>query len=301
MRARAVAHSVAAMRLSLPRLAAAVGATAAALGAAAPAEGADAIYGGTAKGGAPIVVKTDAKSQALRSVVLSWEAPCSDGRFYDGGGELTPAEPVPGFSAGTRELLVTRNAKGRFDGAQRYGSDLGTSTSAVEVKISGTLKAKRAAGTLSAIVKIADKVSGAEITACQISGSWIATREPGTIYGGATSQGNPFVLRLATGGGRVNDVLTAWQAPCPGDAGYFGGPDHFVNFPVKSNGRFGNPFSDDFTRPDGSKGHYEFSVAGQLRKAKAKGTLQVKVTNTDAAGAATVCDSGHVTWKATTG
>ena len=66
MRARAVARSVATMRPSLPSLAAAVGSTAAALAAAAPAQGADAIYGGTAKGGAPIVVKADASLQQLR-------------------------------------------------------------------------------------------------------------------------------------------------------------------------------------------------------------------------------------------
>ena len=301
MRARAVARSVAAMRPSLPSLAAAVGATAAALAAAAPAQGADAIYGGTAKGGAPIVLKADAKLQVLRSIVLSWDAPCSDGRLYEGGGELTPAEAVPGFSPGPREVLVSRNGKGRFAGTQRYASDLGASVSAVEVKVSGTLKPKRAGGTLSAIVKIADKASGAEITSCQISGSWIATRDPGSIYGGATSQGAPFVLRLANAAARVNDVLTAWQAPCPGDAGYFGGPDHFVNFPVKANGRFGNPFTDDSVRPDGAKSHYEYSIAGQLRRANAKGTLRVKVTNTDASGTATVCDSGTVRWTVTTG
>ena len=38
-----------------------------------------------------------------------------------------------------------------------------------------------------------------------------------------------------------------------------------------------------------------------LKKSNAKGTLQVKVTETDAAGAATNCDSGKVTWKAATG
>src|SRR5262249_18348698 len=140
--------------------------------------GRDAIYGGTAKGGAPIVVKADAKLQSLRSIVLSWQALCGDSRYYDGGGELPPTEPVPGFGPGARELLVSRNAKGRFEGVQLFAADLGANVGAGQVKVSGTLKAKRASGALSAIVKIADKASGAEVTSCQVSGSWIATRKP---------------------------------------------------------------------------------------------------------------------------
>src|SRR4051794_1586643 len=84
------ARTVAAMRLSLPSLTAAVGVTAAVLAAAAPARGADAIFGGTARGGAPIVVKADARLQTLKSIVVSWDAPCSDDRYYGSGGELTP-------------------------------------------------------------------------------------------------------------------------------------------------------------------------------------------------------------------
>jgi hypothetical protein len=58
----------------------------------------------------------------VRSVVLAWEASCSDGRAYEGGGELTRVEAVRGFSPGPRELLVSRNAKGRFEGTQLYAS-----------------------------------------------------------------------------------------------------------------------------------------------------------------------------------
>jgi hypothetical protein len=53
MCAKASARSVATMRLSLPSLIAAVGAPAAVRAAATPAQGADAIFGGTATGGAP--------------------------------------------------------------------------------------------------------------------------------------------------------------------------------------------------------------------------------------------------------
>jgi len=301
MRSRAATRSVAAMRLSLPSLAAAVGATAAALAAAGPAPGADAIYGGAAKGGSPIVVKADAELQTLQSIVLSWAAPCSDGRYYGGGGELTPTEPVAGFQPGPRELLAERNARGKFSGTQFYASDLGTTVAAIQLQVSGKLTAKRSSGALSAVVKIADKATGAAVTSCQTGTlKWKAARTPGIVYGGATSQGEPIVLRLSGDRTRVNDVITAWQAPC-GGAGSWRAPDHFVNFPVKSTGRFGSPFADDATVADGTKRHWDYSLAGVLKQHDAKGTLQVKVTETDPAGAATNCDSGKVTWKVATG
>jgi hypothetical protein len=287
------------MRLSLPSLTAA-GATAAVL-AAAPANAADAVFGGITKRGAPLVLKADAKTQELRSLILSWDAPCADGRNFPGGGELTPVEPVPGFAPGPRELLASRNAKGRFAGTQLFSRDLGDAVAAVQVQLSGKLKPKRATGTLSAIVKVADKATGNAITSCQTGNlSWVSTRAPGIVYGGATSQGEPIVIRLNATRDRVNDLITTWSAPC-GDAGYFRYADHWGNFRVKTTGRFGNPFADDVTIESGSKLHYDYDVAGRLSKAAAKGTLQVKVTETDPAGVATNCDTGGVTWKATTG
>jgi hypothetical protein len=301
MRSRAVPRSVAIMRLSLPRLTAAAGATAAVLAAASPALAADAVFGGTAKSGAPIVLKADPDTQQLRSIVLTWDARCSDGHTFPGGGQLTPVEPVAGFSPGSRELLISRNAKGRFAGVQLGSSDLGTAVAAIQVQLSGKLKPGRASGTLSAIAKVVDKASGNEVTSCDTGRlSWVATRSPGIIYGGATSQGEAIVLRLNTARKRVNDVLTTWNAPC-GEAGYFRSGDHFVNFPIKGNGSFGNPFSGDTPIATGGKRHYDYDVGGRVTTSSAKGTLKVKVTETDAAGVATDCDSGGVTWKAATG
>jgi hypothetical protein len=288
------------MRPSLLSLAAAVSGTAAALGSAAPALGADATNGGTPKYGAPIVVKADAKAQRLKSVTLSWFADCSDGRSYDGGGQLTPVVTVEGFATGRRELVVSRNAKGRFDGRQMYASDLGDSISVVQVTVAGKLAAKRARGTLSVIIKISEKATGAAVTSCQLQGSWTATRAPGTIFGGTTSQDRPIVLRTS-GGKTVDDVITSWSAPCGTDGSFFSSPDHWVGFALKSGGRFGNPFSNDYAGQDGTKNHYDYSIAGRVRSADAKGSFQVKITSTDPAGAVSTCDSGSVTWKAVTG
>jgi hypothetical protein len=175
------------MRLSLPRLTAAAGATAAVLAAASPARAADAVFGGITKTGAPIVVKADPKTQELQSIVLTWDAPCSDGRTFPGGAEITPVEPVVGFAPGASELLVSRNAKGRFAGVQLASSDLGTAVAAVQVQLTGKLKPGRAGGTLSAIVKVVDKATDNELTSCDTGKlSWDAPRAPGIVYGGAT-------------------------------------------------------------------------------------------------------------------
>ena len=71
------------MRLSLLRLTAAAGATAAVLAAAPPALAADAVYGGSADGGDPIVVKADPEGHgACGRSVISWRAACADGMGF---------------------------------------------------------------------------------------------------------------------------------------------------------------------------------------------------------------------------
>ena len=74
-----------------------------------------------------------------------------------------------------------------------------------------------------------------------------------------------------------------------------------MNFPVKSTGSFGNPFSDEGAVDGGGTRHCDFNIAGRVTKATAKGTLGVKIVETDAAGVATTCDTGKVTWKVATG
>jgi hypothetical protein len=290
------------MRPSLLRLTAAAGATAAVLATSSSARAADAVYGGSAGSGDPIVVKANPKSTELRSIIVSWRAACADGMGFPAAGELTATEPVAGFTPGATDLLVSRNAKGRFKGTQLGAEDLGTAVGAIVVDIAGTLKRTRASGTLKAVVKIVDKATGADITSCQTGTMrWAATRAPGVVYGGSTSQDEPVVVRLNAARKRVSDLLTTWRAPCTSQ-GLFRVPDRFANFPVKSTGRFGNPMTNDVAIDAGGKLHFDYALAGRVTKKTAKGTLQVKVSETDASGVATDgCDTGGVTWSAATG
>ena len=146
-----------------------------------------------------------------------------------------------------------------------------------------------------------DPETGNTTASCQTTRKWTATRDPGIIYGGATSQGQPFVIRLNQQRKRVNDVITTWYANCTPE-GVFRAPDHFGNFPVKGTGAFGGPFEWDTNLDAGAKRKYAYQFKGRLTSKAVKGTLQVKVTETDAAGAAGAsCDTGGLTFKAATG
>jgi hypothetical protein len=193
------------------------------------------------------------------------------------------------------------NAKGRFEGTQLTAQDFGDQSAAIVVKVAGKLKPATAGGKLQADVTIVDKATLAKVASCAARLKWQAAREPGLVYGGKTSQDQPVVLRLAATRHKVADLMTTWFAPCTPN-GYYRIAEDFTNFTVKSSGSFGNPFTDDVAMDAGGKRHFDYSVTGRVTKTAAKGTLQVKVADTDAAGApASTCDSGGLNWKAATG
>jgi hypothetical protein len=281
----------------LPLRLAAAGITAAALATPSTALAADAVYGGTSRDGDAIVLKSDAKFASLRSIAISWRATCDDGQWMPGGGSLTPAEPQPGFDPDPNELLVTRNAAGRFKGRQVAAQDVGSAVAVVTVDLEGKLKADRASGTTKVKVQLADKASGVATATCQTSQRWTASREPGVVYGGTTSQGSPVVLRLVAARKRVGDLFVSWFGACTPQGSWWS-REHLGNFPVKRSGAFGNPFSDEVTRDDGGKVTYDYAVTGKLSRTAGTGSLRFKLSETDPAGAAgPACDSGGVTWK----
>jgi hypothetical protein len=271
-------------------------------GAAAPAAfAADAVFGGATNRGDPIVIRSDPKTQQLRSLAISWRAVCGDGMGFPGFGQLTPAAPAPGFSPSANELVVSRNAKGRFEGTQLMAADLGGPRAAITVEVSGRLKPASAGGTLHAVVKIMDPATAETVTSCETRLSWKALRKPGVVYGGMTSQNEPIVLRLNAARKRVNDVILAWHAPCTPSDGFLRSPEHFGNFPI-SGGRFGNPFEAESPIEGGGMSLWQYRITGRVTPTRASGALQAKVSDTDAAGAATdSCDSGGLTWKAASG
>ncbi len=275
---------------------------AAALTAASEAFAADAVFGGSTTNGDPIVVRSDPDIQELRSLGLTWRAECDDGTWLPGFSTLTPVKPAPGFSPAGNELLVSRNAKGTFTGTQFTGGGSDTMAAAISVEAAGKLKPARATGTLHAVVKIMDKATGASVTSCEARLRWTASRKPGIIYGGVTSQDEPIVLRLNAARERVNDVILAWHGQCATSGGFVRSPEHFVAFGIKRTGRFGNPFESESPLGDGGMSRWQYRFTGRVTPTKASGAFQVTLSETDAAGAMTdTCDSGNLTWKSATG
>jgi hypothetical protein len=298
MRARMGARSVAAMTArSIPAIALlALGATAG------PAHAAGFVYGGTTRAGDAIVLTAPKGAAKLAGAVIAWHAACASQMHFSDAAVLTPAKPAGGLPVDRRDLVVARNAKGRFAGTQTYAEDLGTNLAAISVGLTGRLSRSRASGTLSATVKIADKATGAAVDSCQTgSVRWMAVHAPGTIYGGATARQAPVVLRVVPQQ-RVRDVVMGWDTQSCSDGSYLVYPDAFQDFRLSRSGAFGNPFTYTATFDDGTKRAFSYDLRGRVTKTSARGTLHVTTADTDPAGApGMTCDSGTIAWKAVTG
>jgi hypothetical protein len=286
---------------SLLHLTAAASTTAAVLAASPPARAADAVYGGTTRDNDPIVVKV-AKNGKLSALGVSWVAGCAGGTGFADSGQLTPATAAPGFQPTDHELLMERNAKGRFAGTRLSTRDMGAVSAGIVTTIDGKLTKKAAHGTLSAKVTIVDTASGNTVDTCTLGKrSWKAARAPGVIYGGSTSQGEPLVLRLNAARRKVDDLIFAWEASCTPD-GAFRFNEDFYNWKVKSTGAFGGPVTADVAIDGGGQRHFDYSLGGRVGSSKAKGTIHAKFNDVDAAGTqGRMCDTGNVTWSAQTG
>jgi hypothetical protein len=275
------------------------------LGTAPGALAADAVYGGSTNGYEPIVINADKAGKKLRSAVIGWRADCGgDKGYFADGSAVAAAKRSPGFSAGADDLVMTRNGKRRFSGTQELGFSGDTSVAAATIKLDGKLGAKSASGTLSATVAIADLATRAPIATCQTGRlRWKATRAPGRVYGGKTSQNQPVVARVDAKRKRVTNVLVSWESsscqPEPGKV-HFG--ESLTNFGIASTGRFADTWASSEPMSDGGKVQTSYALTGRVSRRSTSGTLHFGVTWLDPAGASTQsCDSGNVTWKAATG
>lgn len=287
----------------LRRAAAAIVAAAFCLIAAPPAFSAAGVYGGTTSAGEAIAVTTDAKARKLRSAVVSWVVTCPDGRRFPLAVDLSAVAAEPGFSPEPEDLVMARNAKGRFAGTQRAAIDLDTEIAAITTQLSGRLRSKQASGALAVTMSVIDKATGTEVQVCETGDmTWSASRSAGRIYAGKTSQDEPVVVRVNRKRKRITDVLVGWRAStCEPPGGYFRVPDRFVNFALRGT-RFGGTFEDTSPSDGGGTVTFAYDVSGTIGRRSMRGSLNVKATMTDAAGATTVtCDSGAVSWRAATG
>ena len=288
------------MSTSITRTALAVG-VAGSLLAAPPALARGPVFGGATTNSQAIVLRTDAKAKKLTSAVVAWEATCTDGLGWTDSADLTVVAAEPGFAPGLRELAVSRNGRGKFAGTQLFSSSAADMRAAAVMKISGRMTAKRASGTLTAHVTVVDGSGQQQATCDTGTVHWSATRAPGRVFGGVTSQAEPVVVRLDRSGRKVSDLMIGWgSTSCVPDA-YFNFGEFFSDFAVKSR-RFGDSFTQSYDMDDGSKRTFAYDVAGKVSRKDAHGSLRVTLKQTDPAGAeALSCDTGAISWRALTG
>jgi hypothetical protein len=259
---------------------------------------AGAVYGGSTKAGDAIALTGDRTASKLASAVIALEADCAGGDRLPVTARLSTSARRP---PGVERLRTTRNGKGRFAGRLRTVYQLDDGSSALVVaKLAGKLGARRASGTLRADVVLADK-SGAPTGACTGATRWSATRAPGRIFAGASSQDEPVVVRLDATRGKVSDLLLGWQTDSCEPPAFYRLGDAFVDFPLQS-GSFGDAWDHTFDEDDGSHTAVHYEIAGKLRRTSATGTAHMAFKHMDAAGTTTEsCDTGRISWKAMTG
>jgi hypothetical protein len=268
-----------------------------------PAHAAGFVYGGTTRDRDAIVLTAPKGAQKLAGAVIAWSADCGDQSSWGYVSTLTALKPASGEVVGPRDLLMTRNAKGRFTGNQTIGERSDSLDATISMTLTGRLTRTRASGTLSAVVKLTDAATGAAAGSCQTGTvMWSAAHAPGRVYGGSTSQDAPVVLHLVPKQRRVHDMLLNWGTQSCTDGSSELYPDGFVDFPLSSTGAFGNPFTYTASFSDGAKRAFNYDLRGRVSRTSARGTLHVATADTDAAGTpGMTCDSGTIAWKALTG
>jgi hypothetical protein len=115
-------------------------------------------------------------------------------------------------------------------------------------------------------------------------------------YKGKTSKGKS--ISLTVGSGRVSGKVF-WSASC-GSAGTLKGTFTFKNVPVSSRS-FSHKFKGT-TPVSGYRDHWTAKIAGAVSKSKAKarGTFSDKNALLNSSSNIAQCNTGKLTWKATT-
>src|SRR3954451_230754 len=216
---------------------AALATTGACLAAASPCA-AEAIYGGTtSKARAylePIVVRADAPSGTVTSVVLAWAADCSDKTVQAYSTELTVRPETPGLAPPPNTLILDSAPPGRFSGHSDASATFADGrVFAIAMKLDGTLESSAGRGTLSVDAKITEPDGTVSATCTTGSIPWRATRGP-VIYGGVTSRFHePVVVQLNAARTRVKNIYFGWDTDtCTTDQGFRIG-DWLVQFGLR--------------------------------------------------------------------
>lgn len=237
------------------------------------------IPGGGAQNDDPLVFTT--AGTRVRSVVVAFRARCDNGQSVGFHQRLTVG----------RTLVASRNAGGSFAASIRTGGTSGTHVFADRGAIIGTFNRSGARGTITPVIQVTDRASGAATTCSAGTLKWTARRRLGRYYGGMSSQGEPVVLTLTANRRSVYEFGIDLHGSCtPG--GTMDMPDWINDFGVR-NGRFG----DSFRFRDKSGATHTYRWGGRLTWSAASGFVEMSIRT----ASGVTCRPGHLTWHLRSG
>lgn len=172
----------------------------------------------------------------------------------------------------------------------------GVLRSDVSVKARATGRRIRGTATVRATIVAPD---GATIARCSGTSRFTARSQPGRVFAGITTQGAPVVVEIVPSGVMVKHFHIGWTAGCDQNL-YFSLGDTVVDFSIVG-GRFGNRFTGSYNSSDGYRLSYRYDVRGRITGARVNGTFRQQDIIIDPEGGQVECDTGTVTYRATSG
>ena len=258
-------------------------------------------YGGVTKDGDPMVITTSGKQ--VRSMTLHWAAPCPSGNVIMDAGTVRysgppPTAAPPSLTVGQSHLYTTPMSKaGKFTG-NIYGAldiDPGYFLPVTGV-LSGKLGKSGGSGGYTLMVSVFELPAGTMLESCTVSGTWKVAHDART-YSGATSQDQPIVVKLNAARTRVTGMFVGFRVGCPDNS--FFQPSEAFTFGLSRAGQFGASIPSSGPADGGGTRDVSRSFSGTVKRAVAKGSFNISMTETDAQGVAQpACSTQDVTWKA---
>lgn len=235
------------------------------------------VFAGATKAGGPVTAVVSHGTLTVRPLV---DLGCDDG---------SPASDAPRF----RHMRI--HANGRFRGAL---TDVGLegSTGAVRVAhLRGSVHSGRLTGTVSETIRYLDDSSQSAVT-CRSGRVRFSARHGRSFFGG-NSRFGPVTVKLSRDADTVTDLRLFVDAHCA-DGSALSGSDHLSDFPVASDGSFG----DEWTRNDtidGTPAIFAYAVHGHVAPRKVTGVVRVRITlNGSDPSTQTTCDTGEMRFTA---
>jgi hypothetical protein len=273
-----------------------------AAGAAAQTASAARVYGGQpsdTESQAQLVLSLSNDGTKLTKVTFHVNAACGEEfSTLDFGTPLMVDETPDSFKNGEHYLVNGRVANGRISGRILGYDTIGdTTVEFMTLTISGTVGSTRASGRIQVLYVRRNATTGDVVSQCSKNVAWRSVRDPGHVYAGATSQGEPVVVELTSNRKRVSHTHMGWYANCT-QGGYIDvAHDEFDlrPFALSPTGAFQRRYAATF--PDGTLIQ---RFRGRVGATRASGTYQGTFTSSGQAATDT-CRTGVVSWSAATG